>query len=178
MVDQTLEDRQTNQKLILDNSVEPATQRQKLAWERELIGIYISEHPLDIYKNILQSKTVDLNELNSLGENLQLSIGGLITTIREISTKNNQKMAFAKLEDFSSEVELIFFPQVFAKYRKILDRDRIYILKGKIADRSKDSINPGEPKFLVSSMEEISDEEALNFKPEKVTPKASQDCPE
>ena len=169
--DQALEDRQTSQKLILDNSVEPATQRQKLVWERELIGIYISEHPLDIYKNILQAKTVDLKDLNNFGDNLQLSIGGLVTSIREISTKNNQKMAFAKLEDFSSEVELIFFPQVFAKYKKILDRDKIYIIKGKIADRSKDSINPGEPKILVSSLEEISDEEALKFKPKKVVQK-------
>jgi DNA polymerase-3 subunit alpha len=169
--DQELDDRQTSQKLILDNSIEPATQRQKLAWERELIGIYISEHPLDIYKNILMDKTINLEQLTNLGENLQLSIGGLITTIREISTKNNQKMAFAKLEDFTTEVELIFFPQVFLKYKKILDRDKIYIIKGKIADRSKDSINPGEPKFLVSSMEEISDEEALNYKPKKIVPK-------
>ena len=168
--DQALDDRPTSQKLILDNSIEPATQRQKLAWERELIGIYISEHPLDIYRNILQEKTIDLGQLTNLKENLQLSIGGLITTIREISTKNNQKMAFAKLEDFSTEVELIFFHQVFAKYKKILARDNIYIIKGKIADRSKDSINPGEPKFLVSSMEEISDEQALDFKPKKVKP--------
>jgi DNA polymerase-3 subunit alpha len=176
--DQDLANRQTSQKLILDNSVEPATQRQKLAWERELIGIYVSEHPLDIYKNILQEKTIELKELNNLEENLQLNIGGLITTIREISTKNNQKMAFAKLEDFSSEVELIFFPQVFAKYKKILARDKIYIIKGKIADRSKDSINPGEPKFLVSSLEEISDEEALNFKPRRTLQKQTKLTPD
>jgi len=175
--DQELDDRQTSQKLILDNSIEPATQRQKLAWERELIGIYISEHPLDIYRNILHEKAIGLEQLTNLKENLQLSIGGLITTIREISTKNNQKMAFAKLEDFSSEIELIFFPQVFAKYKKILERDSIYIIKGKIADRSKDSINPGEPKFLVSSLEEISDEEALNFKPKRVTPKEIKPVP-
>jgi DNA polymerase-3 subunit alpha len=165
--DQSLEGRHTSQKLILDNSVEPATQRQKLAWERELIGIYISEHPLDIYKNILQAKTVDIRELKQVSDNQQISIGGLITSIREILTKNGQKMAFAKLEDFNTEVELIFFPQVFAKYKKIINRDQIYIIKGKIADKSKDSINPGEPKFLVSSLDEISDEEALRYKPKK-----------
>jgi DNA polymerase-3 subunit alpha len=165
--DQSLEGRHISQKLILDNSVEPATQRQKLAWERELIGIYISEHPLDIYKNILQAKTVDIRELKQVSDNQQISIGGLITSIREILTKNGQKMAFAKLEDFNSEVELIFFPQVFAKYKKIINRDQIYIIKGKIADKSKDSINPGEPKFLVSSLDEISDEEALRYKPKK-----------
>ena len=157
--------KQISQKLILDNSIEPATQRQKLAWERELIGIYISEHPLDIYKNILNDKTTSLSDLVNLQNDLQLNIGGLITSIREISTKNGQKMAFAKLEDFFGEIELIIFPQVFAKYKKILSRDRIYIIKGKIADKSKDSISSSDLKFLVSSLEEISDDQALKYKP-------------
>jgi len=165
------EDKQISQKLILDNSVEPATQRQKLAWERELIGIYISEHPLDIYKNILQDQTTSINELTHTQDDLQLKIGGLITSIREISTKNGQKMAFAKLEDFVEDVELIIFPQVFAKYKKILIRDKIYIVTGKIADKSKDGINPSEPKFLANSIEEISDEQALEYEPKKVAVK-------
>jgi DNA polymerase-3 subunit alpha len=165
--DESIGGRPISQKLLLDNSVEPATQRQKLAWERELIGIYISEHPLDIYKNILHDKTTSLTELASQQNATQYSLGGLITSIREISTKNGQKMAFAKLEDYEGEIELIIFPQVYTKYKKILSRDLIYIVKGKIADKSKDSISPSELKFLVSSLEEISDDEALSYKPRK-----------
>ncbi|HUY52988.1 MAG TPA: DNA polymerase III subunit alpha [Candidatus Dormibacteraeota bacterium] len=173
--DQLSGDNKSNQKLILDNSEGLATQRQKLAWERELMGIYISEHPLDIYKNILNDKTISLAELIHSKDDQQLDIGGLITSVRQISTKNGQKMAFAKLEDFFGEIELIIFPQVFAKYNKILSRDKIYIIKGKIADRPEDSNNFTELKFLVSSLDEISDEKAMQYKPKRTKSKSEND---
>jgi len=109
---------------------------------------------LDIYKNILQERTTSLNDLTHTQDNLQLKIGGLITSIREISTKNGQKMAFAKLEDFFDDVELIIFPQVFTKYKKILSRDRIYMLLERSLINQRTEINPSEPKFLANSFED------------------------
>ena len=154
----------------LNESVIAATQQEKLAWERELLGLYISEHPLDAYKEILADKTVALNKIEPGHHNKSVSVGGAITTIRSIVTKNNQKMAFVKIEDQYGEIELIFFPSVYETYATKLLRDKVYVATGKLSTKDRSGNVSAEPKILVDSIIDIDSAEIKSFKPKKIRP--------
>lgn len=138
----------------------PATQ---LAWERELLGIYLSSHPLAAYKDILSAKTTAISSLNSSHDGRQFSVGGWISQVREISTKNGSKMAFVRLADLEGETELIIFPKLFAQTTDTWRQDKIIIAKGK-ADFSRGN----ELKILVEEVKPISEEEAVSFGGESI----------
>ena len=104
----------------------------QLLWERELLGLYLSQHPLQIYENFLAEQTVPINSLEAVMEGKTVTVGGAITESREIVTKNGQKMAFVKLEDLSGELEVILFPSVYQQTLGIWGRDQVVVVRGKI----------------------------------------------
>ena len=137
---------------------EPIGLPLQLGWERELLGIYLSSHPLESYKDILTARTVSIVSLNKGHDGRLIKVGGSINQIREISTKNGSKMAFVKLADLAGETELIVFPKTYAQTADIWLHDKVIIVKGK-ADFSRND----ELKILVEEVQLISQEEALNF---------------
>jgi DNA polymerase-3 subunit alpha len=137
---------------------------EQLVWERELLGIYLSSHPLDPYELMLSEQTVPLNELKPELDGKSVSIGGTISDVREIVTKNGQKMAFVKMEDFFGETEIILFPGSYEKTSHVWQRDKIVIVKGKINAKDKSGNFTGETKVMVNEAREISPEEAANYK--------------
>ncbi|HUC95583.1 MAG TPA: DNA polymerase III subunit alpha, partial [Candidatus Saccharimonadia bacterium] len=149
-------------KIILNESFPEVSDQEKLSWERELIGIYISEHPLSSFDRILASKTMPINSVMDLDNDSRVVIGGLCTNIKQITTKSGQKMAFAKIEDFFGDVEIILFPQVFTKYINSLEKDKVYIIKGKLSKQDGFG-NSSEPKVIVGSIEEIDEEQNSQF---------------
>jgi DNA polymerase III subunit alpha len=157
-----------NIELKLDDSGLPATQQEKLAWERELLGLYLSEHPLDAYRAILADKTVPIDKIQPEHHNKNVTVGGAISTIRGITTKNGQKMAFVKIEDHFGEIELVFFPSVYTTYAAQIERDKVYVATGKLSTRDRSGNVSPEPKILVDSIIEISSDELKNFKPKKL----------
>lgn len=130
----------------------------QLSWERELLGIYLSSHPLESYKDILQAKAV---AIAALGKNLDgrvLSVGGSINQIREITTKSGSKMAFVKIADLGGEIELIVFPKTYAQTGDIWYQDKVVIVKGKVDFSRNDEL-----KMLVEEVKLVSEDEAKNF---------------
>lgn len=149
--------------LNLNESGEPIGLQEKLGWERELLGLYLSEHPLDQYGTILSEKTVPITAIEPGHHNKSVSVGGAITSSREITTKNGQKMAFVKIEDKFGEIELIFFPGVYSTFSDLLQRDKVIIAKGKVASKDRAGNDNTELKVLVDEIREIKHDEASSY---------------
>lgn len=144
------------QELFLKPAPE-ATKRQRLQWEKELLGIYISAHPLQEYRELLQNSTPlsQLPTLLSSHKNSALTVAGLITTSRQITTKKNELMAFATLADESGSVELVCFPSVYQKSGPLLTDGKLVLVKGKLSEKEET------PKILVDVIKEIAEQTTL-----------------
>ena len=113
-----------------------ATMTDKLAWEKELLGLYISGHPLDLYTEKVKSIGQIAKCKETLKAGVVTIICGVIETIRVIKTKNDSEMAFIKITDKSGSMEAVAFPKTFEKYKDILVADTCIAIKGKITERN------------------------------------------
>ncbi|MBN2100405.1 DNA polymerase III subunit alpha [Candidatus Dojkabacteria bacterium] len=114
--------------------VEPATDTNKIEWEKELLGMYITAHPLGRIKSYLSAIGVkDISEIKQMKPNAHVQACGLITNIKAISTKKeNKRMAFLLIEDQTSEIEVILFPSTYEKFSKNLEESTPTIFIGKV----------------------------------------------
>lgn len=151
--------------LQLTTSVTPVNMRDQLQWERELLGLYISAHPLEDYKLWLAEQTIPITKIVPELHNKSATIGGVVLETREILTKKGQKMAFAKIADEYGEMELILFPGVYEKCGDLWQRDRIVILTGKISGQDRDGNISATAQVLVDSAREVTHAEAKNYAP-------------
>ncbi|MDK2936445.1 MAG: polymerase subunit alpha [Eubacteriaceae bacterium] len=121
---------------------QPFSKAERLALEKEVLGLYVTGHPLDQYEEILK-KTVNLfsnmvdndQELEEAGfsNGQMVSIGGLITELKPMMTKKGQMMCFLTVEDLYGKIEVVVFPRVYESYRRYLKMDQPVIIKGKIS---------------------------------------------
>ncbi len=119
----------------------------RLAWEKETLGLYLSGHPLAEKADILrQVVTVWSNELSDLQRNIPVTVGGLVSGCKEITTRKGQPMAFLTVEDLTGSFEVVVFPRTFAACRW-LKRDQLILVKGKIGDHNEDM-----PKVLAEKL--------------------------
>ena len=109
---------------------EPASVQQKLAWEKELLGLYVSSHPLVPYKEELDKKAKPIKEL--LASSKTVTIGGILTGYRKIITKNGKQMVFAQLQDSEDSIEVVVFPDTFEKNPSIWQNDAVLLVKGQV----------------------------------------------
>jgi RNA recognition motif-containing protein len=110
-------------------------QNEFLAWEKELLGLYLSAHPLKEFAETLNSATTPINEISTEMANKTLRIGGMIHEIKKITTKSSQIMAFIKLEDLTGEMEVVAFPSVFHERPDLWIVDKMVIVQGKVSDK-------------------------------------------
>ncbi|HAO64859.1 TPA: DNA polymerase III subunit alpha [Candidatus Taylorbacteria bacterium] len=127
-----------------------ATMAEKLAWEKELLGLYISGHPLDLYTEKVKSIGQIARVKEHLKEGIETIICGVIETIRVIKTKKDADMAFIKLTDKSGSMETVVFPKSYEKYKEILVADTCIAIKGKVSERN------GEKSLLADIIKKIS----------------------
>lgn len=109
--------------------------REKLGYESSLMGIFVSGHPLDRYKDVMkQLSSREISELADLqGEGKRdMTLAGMLSGQKIILTKKGDKMAFANLEDLSGKIECILFPKVFAEYEELLSSDEALVLTGQV----------------------------------------------
>ena len=117
--------------------VPAASQAEKLAWEKELLGLYISGHPLDKFRATLEKRDVNIAKVKSeLKEGMIAVIGGIIEEAKPIFTKKNDQMMFVRLADFSGTIEVVVFPRVFEEFKKFLITERCVAIRGKISNRN------------------------------------------
>lgn len=166
--------------LRLDDTAAAIPQREQLQWERELLGVYLSHHPLEAFQALLSEQTVPLGELTADHHNKTTNVGGMITTFREITTKNGQKMAFVGLSDEHHEMEVVLFPSIYQQTIGIWEPDHIVMVKGKVSAKDKDGNISSEIKILADEAREVTHEQAAAYqatgrKPKK--PKATKKVP-
>src|SRR5262249_487630 len=119
---------------------------QKLAYEKEVLGFYVSDHPLNGFEKIFKNRvTCSIADLGRHEPKKKVTVGGIVGNIKEFITKKGTRMAFACLEDQTGLVELVVFSESFAKYGEIMKSDRPLIVQG-VLER-EDQVN----KILVDS---------------------------
>jgi DNA polymerase-3 subunit alpha len=155
---------QLKPQLTLEAPATVYTMREQLLWERELLGLYLSQHPLDSYSAFLEEQTLPLNELKPTHDGKPVTVGGVITDIREITTKKGDKMAFVKVEDKFGETEAILFPSAYQQTSGIWERDKIVLMRGKVNARDREGKLSSDLKIMVDDAREITYEQATAYK--------------
>ena len=125
--------------------VPPTSKQEKLQWERELLGLYVTEHP---FREVEEAAGDSLSRIASIGQSRDsfVRIGGIITNAKKILTKKNETMVFCRLEDTTGDVELIVFPSIYKDYSSVLVEDNQVIVSGKISDKD------GETKIIANKI--------------------------
>ncbi|HSW37266.1 MAG TPA: DNA polymerase III subunit alpha [Candidatus Saccharimonadales bacterium] len=158
-------------KLLLEKVASSTDKREELQWERELLGLYLSQHPLEIYEAYLSEQSVPLNSLKPEHEGKSVVVGGAITAVREVTTKNGQKMAFVRLEDQAGDIEMVLFPNAYQQTLGIWERDRVVLARGKVSTRGRDGSEGSELKVMVDDAREITPQQAAAYEPTGKKPK-------
>jgi DNA polymerase-3 subunit alpha len=136
-------------KLKLDPQPEE-TKNEKLAWEKELLGLYISGHPLDRIKDKLEKKEINIKKIKEeLDNGRPVTIGGMIETVRQVVTKKNERMAFLKIADLTDSIEAVAFPRLFQTAIDTLVPEKCIALTGKV------SVRNGEKSIIIDAVKEI-----------------------
>lgn len=149
--------------ITLQSSPIKHSDRERLAWERELMGLYISAHPLDNYDSYFEEQTVPLIQVTADFDGKSLIVGGLISTIRTIVTKNGSKMAFVGIEDKFGESEIIVFPNLYEKVGSKLALDAVIRVEGKVSGKDRDGNIGSDVKIIADDIQFITDQELREY---------------
>ncbi len=117
-------------------NTEPAAKKEKLAWEKEFLGLYTSEHPMQDYREIMEKKSLMIQKIKPAAVGQKVAVGGLISGIQKFVTKNGRLMLFTKLEDWANKIEVVVFPDILEKNPDIWREDNIVIVQGKVSERN------------------------------------------
>ena len=118
-------------------------------WERELLGVYVSGHPLDQFEDEIKKRS-SIAQIKSDGRNgIPVITAGMIETVRELLTKKGDRMAFVQLVNHTDSIEMVTFPEVFQASKELLVPGNCVAIKGKL------SIRNDEPSILVDKMKNL-----------------------
>ncbi len=123
--------------------------KQRLDWEKELLGLYISSDLLEHVKSYLQKKALPINQLKDQFPRQKIRIGGIISSIKKILTKNGQPMLFVKIEDLTDKAEVVVFPGILENNLSAFQENKIVLITGKVDFRDNS------PKLICEEIEEI-----------------------
>lgn len=127
-------------------------ENQLLSYEKQMLGFYITGHPLARHSKTLEIyATRSTQDLAHLQEGEEVSIGGIINKVKNITTKRNERMAILNLEDLDGFVEVLVFPKVFSQYAKIVKMNSTIFVKGRINLRDR------EPKIVAEEIIPLSE---------------------
>jgi DNA polymerase-3 subunit alpha len=131
---------------------------ERLAYEKEALGLYVSEHPLSGIREALRRKTdAQIVELERRRDGDVVTVGGIVGALRQTTTKKGEPMVFMRLDDVSGSMEAIVFNSVYGAARDLLEADRILVVKGRIDHKE------GETKLI-----------AMEVAPFEATPERSE----
>jgi DNA polymerase-3 subunit alpha len=127
-------------------SAEPSTRRDRLAWEKELLGLYVSGHPLDDYREQFKSAKQTIAGIAKLRDGALVIIGGIIEEVKPILTKRGDRMAFVRLADFTDTIETVCFADIFARHQDVITPESCVAIKGRVSYRA------GEPSVIIEGI--------------------------
>jgi DNA polymerase III subunit alpha len=107
--------------------------KELLVYEKEALGLYVSEHPLTSVKEALRRKTdCRVAEVERRRDGEVVTVGGLVGAVKQLTTKKGEPMVFLRLDDLSGSIETVVFNSVYAAARELLEADRVLVLKGRV----------------------------------------------
>jgi len=132
-------------------SAVPASEKEKLTWEKELLGLFVSSHPLKGFQHIFENKVVAISKISNTGTRQKVRVGGIIAGIKKIITRTGKPMLFVDLEDLSDRIEVVVFPGIIERNPAVFQENKIVMVSGRMDSRD------GVPKLICEEIEEILD---------------------
>ena len=129
----------------------PVSEDQRLNWERELLGLFVSGHPLNGYREILQDYTVPIVNITFSDDGNSIRLGGVVGVMKKIYTRSNDPMIFAQLEDLAGKLEVIVFPRTLEESKDLWFSGAKLVVEGRVSTKD-DSI-----KLLVEKVYRVED---------------------
>lgn len=139
------------------------SEKEQLLWERDLMGLYLSAHPLDKYDLYFDEQTHPMGVVCPENQDKTVCIGGIITDVRQILSKKGDKMAFVKVENKTREIEVIVFPKVFAVCGAKLAVDNVIRVQGQVDAKDRDGAMTADAKIKAEVIELVSDDVLENY---------------
>ncbi len=149
--------------------------REKLGYEQQLMGIYVSGHPLDRFQDVMkQMSSMEIATIQDLrgSDKRDMVLAGMISSRKDILTKKGDRMCFAALEDLTGKIECIVFPKTFAEYEEVLNSDEPIIVSGNV------NLSESPRKFFPNKIQKLKDEAEervtgvrVNIKMEELAPR-------
>ena len=116
----------------------PAEQNEKLIWEKELLGLYVSEHPYNVYRPFLVNYSLPLVKLSQHKGADRVITAGIVSTIKKIITRKGESMLFVKVEDATNTVELLIFPRLYKETPNLWVEGQALIIDGKVSEKDQE----------------------------------------
>jgi DNA polymerase III subunit alpha len=127
-----------------------ATHNEKLTWEKDLLGLYISGHPLDSYKEKIEKFGTLIQKIKDETKiGMPVTVACIIEDVRIITTKKGDRMAFVKVSDYTGTIDGVVFSKLFEANKEILINDNIIALQGKVTERN------GDKNLMIESLKKI-----------------------
>ncbi len=115
--------------------VVPASQRECLSWEKELLGLYVSQHPLRDYQSQLTKSAFPCQKLSKKQLGRRVQVGGIVNKIQKVNTRAGQPMLFVEIEDLTGRIETLVFPNVLEETATAWQEEKIVLVSGRLSDR-------------------------------------------
>jgi DNA polymerase-3 subunit alpha len=115
--------------------VTPASKKECLSWEKELLGLYISEHPLKDYQHYLAQSVSSCQNLSKNQIGHRVKVGGIINKIQKVNTRTGQPMLFVEIEDLTGRIEALVFPKILEETATAWQEEKIVLINGRLSDR-------------------------------------------
>ncbi|HEX7724487.1 MAG TPA: DNA polymerase III subunit alpha [Candidatus Paceibacterota bacterium] len=121
----------------------------KLAWEKELLGLYVSGHPLERFRSIIEKKDTNIIKAKDGKEDSEVVLACIINAVRTIQTKKNETMAFVTISDFSGSSDAVVFPRTYREFKDLIVPDACLAIKAKL------NVRNGEKSFVIDRMKRL-----------------------
>ncbi len=130
---------------------EPMSDDDRLTMEKEILGVYVSGHPLEPFRDRFAKSKHNINMIHEgeIKADQKIVIGGIIDTVKEITTKKGKKMAFITVTDFTGSIEAVVFPKTYESNREIVVEDTIIAVQATVSDRD------GELSVLINGIKKL-----------------------
>jgi len=132
--------------------VKSASKKEKLIWEKEYLGLYVSGHLAEDFLKAFQGKVIPLKKITQELTGKRVRVGGIITELKKVITKNGSPMFFTKIEDGEGQLELVVFPTILMKCPQIFQEHKAILATGRVDNKD------GDPKIICEEVEEILEE--------------------
>lgn len=161
---EAVEEVQVTSQITLGPEDEAYTEQDYLQWERDLMGLYLSDHPLGAYEVLLKEKTHPINDVTKDHDGKKAHIGGIVSALRVIQTKKGDNMAFVTISDMSGDIELLVFPSTYEQTAWLWELDKVVLVEGTVNAKDRDGQISDDVKINVSTAREIVIDEAKSYK--------------